>query len=106
MTYYCTADGTGPHTPVDWPTLVATAQATDEASGDTAAMDVLGAYRVSIASHVVRNGNPPRTYTRTRPSLTHVDLGDQVDEHGGRLASVDGEQLRCPECLAPVRAVL
>lgn len=110
-TFYCSEDGTGPTPPIDWQALYAQAQATDDAattdpeSPVTTATDDVNAQRVATASHLVRNGNPPRTYTRPRPSLAHVDLADQVDEHGGRLASVDGEQLRCPECLAPVRAV-
>lgn len=99
-TFYCTADEAGPQPPRDWLTETAEAQAAGEA-----ALEALGAERIAIASHVVRNGRPPRTFTNARPDLSAVDLGDSTDEHGGRLASVAGEQLRCPECLAPVRMV-
>lgn len=86
MTFYCTADGAGPRDCPDWSTL------SDEA-------------RLAEPGHVARNGNPPRSLDLPRVDLTFVDLGDSVDEFGGRLASVNGVQLRCPECLAPVRAV-
>lgn len=110
MTYYCAADGTGPTPAIDWPAMYATACVADAAATTdpeqpvTTAADAVNAQRLGTASHVVRNGNPPRTYAQARP-VGAVDLGDSTDEHGGRLASIGGEQLRCPECLAPVRAV-
>lgn len=105
MTFYCTADGTGPQPPRDWTADAAAAQQADGNDESAPAMAAINAERIATVSHVVRNGRQPRTLADARPSLNVIDLGDSTDEHGGRLASVAGEQLRCPECLAPVRAV-
>lgn len=105
MTFYCTADGTGPLPPRSW------IGATDEEQ------EALNAERIATASHFVRNANGPRTFTESPESVAlylangaSVDVGSP-DEHGGGVASLvraDGSligALLCPECGAQARAV-
>lgn len=93
LRFYCTADGAGPRPCPDW------SQVEDETA------------RQNEPGHVARSGWGPRTYDLHPRDVVAlpVDLGESVDEHGGRLASVTVggvlTQLRCPECLAAVRAV-
>jgi hypothetical protein len=115
--FYCTADNAGPAPTIDWSARQASIQALAEDERE-AAQTALHAERIACPSHLVRNGNGPRLLDHSSDLVadglaagtTHVEIGDSRDEHGGGLASLalpDGTflgSLRCPECLAPLRA--
>lgn len=112
MIFYCSADGQGPKPPIDWRARWLEIEARgDDPFADTTRADCL--------SHVVRNGNPPCTFDLAPEEVAaalaaggSVELGTQLDEHGGASAvlvhpalPLGSSSLLCPECRAPVRAV-
>lgn len=118
MTFYCSADGAGPMPPVDWAARQRVVSAIpDDGDGDThtrdAAQDALNAERRAVASHIVRNGNHPRTTMLASGVVARLVRDGRLDVvlASDGTASVTGAPvgvgavLRCPECLAPVRAV-
>lgn len=127
MTFYCSADSTGPLPSIDWRARQADVSAIPEdgigedgfpiTTTRDAAQDALNAERIGTASHFARNGNGPRTVTESPASVAlYLASGARVavgspDEHGGGVASLvraDGSLigvLRCPECGEPARAV-
>lgn len=128
MNFYCTADGVGPLPWVNWwqrqadvsaiPLDGFDAEGNEVTTTRDVAQSALNAERLAIRSHVIANGNGPRTHALSPDEVeslvgagkANLVIGDAQDEHGGGLASIvrpDGViigVLRCPVCSAPVRA--
>lgn len=128
MVFYCTADGIGPLPSINWWERQAAVNAIPpdgvDADGNEimtsrdSAQSALNAERVAVKSHIVAVGYGPRTHDLSPHMVEQMlatgeavlVIGDTQDEHGGGLASIvrpDGViigVLRCPACLAPVRA--
>lgn len=74
------------------------------------AIEAIAKERNELRSHVVRNGSLPRIGkpgSHIAASLSApLTLTGEADGFGGTRVTQDGELLRCPECLAPIRMVL
>lgn len=119
MRFYCSSDAAGPTSPIDWKARQEQVSALPPDAIE-AAQDALNAERVGTASHVVRNGNGPRTAGLSSREVAEllasarasVSASGATDEHGGAVAILVYDalplgmtSLLCPECPAPVRAV-
>lgn len=123
LRFYCSSDSTGPVPGIDWRARQAVVSAIPDDGVDgegtpitttrDAAQAVLDAERLAVQSHLVRNGNGPRTADISPPDLAArvgagahlVFVGPEDEHHGHAVQLDDGTPLLCPECLSPVHAI-
>jgi hypothetical protein len=111
---YCTADGQEPALWVDWAARLGAVRAetpptydgegNEDDSAYESARQALGAERVALTSHIVRNGRGVRIAVGALLAA-EVDLVGGVDAHGGALVEYLGEPVTCPECGERVRMI-
>lgn len=110
--FYCKSNGQEPTDSIDWVSLQSQVNVIQPDSYDgegspvfttkDAAQAALDAQRIAVVQHIVRNGNAPKTASKSSKQvllrLNDIVLVGEVDEYNGKKAMLDGEELLCPEC--------